>query len=155
MKLFVVLSGLLAVAMAKPGLLAYNIVLPGAPIGLDGRVVDTPEVSLAKAAHAAAHINEKLNHNAEVLRSADFIYPAAAPVYAAPAALPVVHAAPLAYAAPLPAALPIASHATLLATDGRPLDTPEVAAAKAAHAAAHINEQLTHAKEATRNAVYA
>lgn len=30
----------------------------GAPIGPDGRVVDTPEVAKAKAAHLAAHAQE-------------------------------------------------------------------------------------------------
>lgn len=40
-----------------------------APLGADGRVVDTPEVAAAKAAHAAAHINERINLANEVARS--------------------------------------------------------------------------------------
>lgn len=40
-----------------------------APLGVDGRVVDTPEVAAAKAAHAAAHANEKINLANEAARS--------------------------------------------------------------------------------------
>ncbi|KAL6257495.1 hypothetical protein P5V15_011065 [Pogonomyrmex californicus] len=40
-----------------------------APLGADGRVVDTPEVAAAKAAHAAAHVNERINLANEVARS--------------------------------------------------------------------------------------
>lgn len=40
-----------------------------APLGVDGRVVDTPEVAAAKAAHAAAHVNERINLANEVARS--------------------------------------------------------------------------------------
>ena len=35
----------------------------GAPIGPDGRVIDTPEVAAAKAAHLAAHEAAKLANN--------------------------------------------------------------------------------------------
>ncbi|XP_070152947.1 uncharacterized protein [Polyergus mexicanus] len=41
----------------------------GAPLGVDGRVVDTPEVAAAKAAHAAAHVEEKINLANEAARS--------------------------------------------------------------------------------------
>ncbi|KAM0733822.1 hypothetical protein ACS0PU_012187 [Formica fusca] len=41
----------------------------GAPLGVDGRVVDTPEVAAAKAAHAAAHVKEKINLANEAARS--------------------------------------------------------------------------------------
>ncbi|XP_036148348.1 uncharacterized protein LOC118647456 [Monomorium pharaonis] len=40
-----------------------------APLGADGRVVDTPEVAAAKAAHAAAHVNERISLANEVARS--------------------------------------------------------------------------------------
>lgn len=33
----------------------------GAPLGPDGRVVDTPEVAAAKAAHLAAHAQQAAN----------------------------------------------------------------------------------------------
>lgn len=109
-------------------------------------------MALAKAEHAAAHIDEHLKLNNERLRTADFIAPAALPIAAAPAAI--------SYAA-APAALPLATRAAYpvlsyngIAADGRPLDTPEVALAKAAHANAHINERLTHANEFARNAYY-
>lgn len=41
-----------------------------APLGADGRVVDTAEVTAAKLAHAAAHVNERLNLANEAARSA-------------------------------------------------------------------------------------
>jgi len=40
-----------------------------APLGVDGRVVDTAEVAAAKAAHAAAHANERLKFAREAARS--------------------------------------------------------------------------------------
>ncbi|XP_014478931.1 PREDICTED: uncharacterized protein LOC106746649 [Dinoponera quadriceps] len=40
-----------------------------APLGADGRVVDTAEVAAAKAAHTAAHANERLNLANEAARS--------------------------------------------------------------------------------------
>lgn len=106
------------------------------------------------ASHAAAHINEHLNLNREALRSADAII--AAPIATAalaPAPIALQAAAPIA----LPAAAPIAIAPRLsyggvvLAGDNRPLDTPEVALAKASHFAAHHNERLIQANEATRN----
>ncbi|XP_001600336.1 cuticle protein 2-like [Nasonia vitripennis] len=151
MKFLVVFSCVLAVAFAKPGYLGYAAILPGAPLGADGRVVDTAEVSLAKAEHAAAHINEKLTLNKEALRSTDYLVAAAPLAYAAPAA-PLAYASAPAYAASL--AYAHAPAATILAADGRPLDTAEVAIAKASHAAAHLNERLIHAHEATRNLAY-
>ncbi|XP_071555026.1 uncharacterized protein [Temnothorax nylanderi] len=46
-----------------------SILTSSAPLGADGRVVDTPEVAAAKAAHAAAHVNERINLAHEVARS--------------------------------------------------------------------------------------
>ncbi|XP_011050676.1 PREDICTED: cuticle protein 18.7-like [Acromyrmex echinatior] len=40
-----------------------------APLGTDGRVVDTPEVAAAKVAHAAAHVHERINLANEIARS--------------------------------------------------------------------------------------
>lgn len=48
---------------------ASPILTPSAPLGADGRVVDTLEVVAAKAAHAAAHVNERINLANEVARS--------------------------------------------------------------------------------------
>ncbi|KAK1123710.1 hypothetical protein K0M31_008407 [Melipona bicolor] len=138
----IVFSALLAAVCARPSLVLSPSVaalagpvtiarlVPGAPIGLDGRVVDTPEVTLAKAEHAAAHINERINLANEALKSADLI------AYAAPVLATRVE--PLAAAAKIVPPAP-------LGPDGRVVDTPEVALAKAEHAAAHINEKLEQA----------
>ncbi|KYN07775.1 hypothetical protein ALC62_01286 [Cyphomyrmex costatus] len=132
-----VLSTILACAFASSPLILTKLV-PGAPIGLDGRVIDTAEVSLAKAEHAAAHINEKINLAAEAVKSADVL------TYVAPSNVALVENSahlvqPVAVAAKLTPGAPIG-------LDGRVVDTPEVTLAKAEHAAAHINhfnEKLT------------
>lgn len=140
----IVLSALVAAASARPGLLVAPQVaalatpltitklVPGAPIGLDGRVVDTPEVALAKAEHAAAHINERINLAQESLKSADAI--AITGPLVASSVEPIAVAAKIVPAAPL-------------GPDGRVVDTPEVALAKAEHAAAHINQKIEQAVE--------
>ncbi|XP_046480850.1 cuticle protein 18.7-like [Neodiprion pinetum] len=152
MKVFLVFSALAAVALAKPGVfhgglpVAYAHVVPGAPIGPDGRVVDTPEVAVAKAAHTAAHISEKVTLANEAVKSADVVAVAApdvVSVYSAPAVLSAAYGAPVGYARVVPGA-PIGP-------DGRVVDTPEVAVAKAAHTAAHINEKVTLVNEAAKN----
>ncbi|XP_043274855.1 cuticle protein 2-like [Venturia canescens] len=153
MKIFIVLSALVAVGLAKPSAplaytvpLAYAKLLPGAPIGLDGRVVDTPEVSFAKAEHAAAHLNEKLNLAKEAVKSADYVAYAASPLIA-PAPLIATT-----YSAPLAAQLTkYTAGGAPIGLDGRVVDTPEVAYAKAEHAAAHINHNLEHNSEFLRN----
>ncbi|XP_043274844.1 histidine-rich protein PFHRP-II-like [Venturia canescens] len=189
MKFFIVLSAVAAVALAKPHLLlepAHSLahvgaplfyaapsvhvkLVPGAPLGYDGRVVDTPEVVHAKVEHQAAHANEKIALAHEAAKSAEHdSHHYAHVVHAAPAVLasyqsnayasvPVAtshvsseasyHAAlpvhqvvaPVAYAKIVPAAP--------LGADGRVVDTPEVAHAKAAHAAAHAHEKLSHSHE--------
>ncbi|KMQ93251.1 hypothetical protein RF55_6656 [Lasius niger] len=48
---------------------SFQFVNDSAPLGVDGRVVDTPEVAAAKAAHVAAHVNEKINLANEAARS--------------------------------------------------------------------------------------
>nr|XP_031830396.1 cuticle protein 18.7-like [Nomia melanderi] len=86
----------------------------GAPIGADGRVVDTPEVAEAKAAHLAAHALEAAKKLG--------LYPYGALAYSS-----IPYAYRYGYGAPL-------------GPDGRVVDTPEVAEAKAAHLAAHAQE---------------
>ncbi|XP_015591989.1 cuticle protein 18.7 [Cephus cinctus] len=181
MKVFVVLSALAAVAFARPGgiagihsvgpvayaaPLAYARLVPGAPVGVDGRVVDTPEVAVAKAEHAAAHVNEKITLANEAVRSADVIalsapvaHAVSAPVVAAPGVVSAYAAgavaSPLAYAAH--GGLAVAhgvvglAHGAPVGVDGRVVDTPAVAVAKAEHAAAHVNEKITLANEAAKN----
>ncbi|KAF3420333.1 hypothetical protein E2986_11316 [Frieseomelitta varia] len=150
MKSLIVFTALLAAVCARPSLVLSPQVaalagpvtiarlIPGAPLGLDGRVVDTPEVTLAKAEHAAAHINERINLANEALKSADLV------AYATPVLATRVE--PLAVAAKIVPPAP-------LGPDGRVVDTPEVALAKAEHAAAHINEKLEHAAEQAARSV--
>ncbi|XP_076397643.1 uncharacterized protein LOC100876081 [Megachile rotundata] len=83
----------------------------GAPIGADGRVVDTPEVAEAKAAHLTAHALEAAKNAG--------LYPYGALSY---------NSAPYAYGF---------GYGAPIGPDGRVVDTPEVAQAKAAHFAAH------------------
>ncbi|KAF3420328.1 hypothetical protein E2986_11315 [Frieseomelitta varia] len=83
----------------------------GAPIGADGRVVDTPEVAQAKAAHLTAHALEAAKHLG--------LEP-----YGALSYVSVPYTYGFGYGAPL-------------GPDGRVVDTPEVVQAKAAHFAAH------------------
>ncbi|XP_015429388.1 PREDICTED: cuticle protein 18.7-like [Dufourea novaeangliae] len=145
MNTLIILSTILAVAFAKPGLFlspqiaTYSVpvltkLVPGAPIGLDGRVVDTPEVAYAKAEHAAAHINERITLANEAVRSADHLIAYTSPVLAT-SNLENLSIAKIVPSAPI-------------GPDGRVVDTPEVAYAKAEHAAAHINEKLGLSAEA-------
>lgn len=76
---------------------------------------DTPEVAAAKAAHFA-------QYNYEAARNTLGYVP---------------YYSPLAYAAPLYYNYPYAFGGAPIGADGRVIDTPEVAAAKAAHFAAH------------------
>ncbi|XP_020285184.1 cuticle protein 2-like [Pseudomyrmex gracilis] len=132
MRLFIVFSAVLACAFAQP-LVIYSKLVPAAPLGPDGRVVDTPEVALAKAEHAAAHINEKITLAQEAARSADYSHVIA---YAAPAAV-------IGKTLVQPIATNLIPGAPI-GPDGRVIDTPEVALAKAEHAAAHINDRIDH-----------
>ena len=100
---------------------------PAAPNGAPQPVADTPEVAAAKAAHFAAYnaaasaaaASPGYGPSAPAYGGA---YPGAAPGYGAPYGAP-------GYGAPYGAAPPL--------VNGVPADTPEVAAAKAAHFAAH------------------
>ncbi|XP_072757744.1 uncharacterized protein [Anoplolepis gracilipes] len=142
MKIFIVLSAVLACAFADSSVI-YTKLVPGAPIGLDGRVVDTAEVALAKAEHAAAHVNERINLAQEAVKSANLL------AYIAPSNVAVIGRAQL--VEPVPVATKLVPGAPI-GLDGRVVDTPEVALAKAEHAAAHVNEKLSH--EVARSAVY-
>ncbi|CAD1473685.1 unnamed protein product, partial [Heterotrigona itama] len=126
------LAGLVSAALAKPGLLSAPLIAtltPAAAVGPDGRVLDTPEVAVAKAEHAVAHLNERLRLADAAARS---VSAQSLQVIAAPAAL-LVPGAPI-------------------GPDGRVVDTPEVVVAKAAHAAAQANERINLANEAARSA---
>ncbi|XP_053595163.1 cuticle protein 38-like [Microplitis demolitor] len=131
MKTFIVLVALAAVASAKPGYL-YGYHGPAAPLAHDGRVVDTPEVAHAKAAHLATHAHEAARNGygyggyaghsgyAYAPAVAHSSYPHVSHIYVPT----IAHHGP-----PAP-----------LGHDGRVIDTPEVAHAKAAHLAAHAHE---------------
>ncbi|XP_033223332.1 cuticle protein 18.7-like [Belonocnema kinseyi] len=118
MKSLIVLSALVVLSTAEP-VLRYAYF--GAPIGLDGRVLDTPEVAYAKAHHLAAHAYESARNTLG--------YPYAYQ--------------PISYAAAPFIAYPTYSLGAPLGPDGRVIDTPEVAQAKAAHL-------IEHAKEAAK-----
>lgn len=99
---------------------------PAAPLAHDGQVIDTPEVAHAKAAHFAAH--------AEAAAQAH---------YAAPWAEYEDGSSHGAYeynAAPLAAGYAYHGPPAPLGHDGRVIDTPEVAHAKAAHLVSHAEE---------------
>lgn len=105
---------------------AHGYAHGAAPLAHDGRVVDTPEVAHAKAAHFAA--------KAAATNGAHGVYGAhalAVPVVAAHG----VHAV-AAHGVHALAAHGYAHGGAPLAHDGRVVDTPEVAHAKAAHFAA-------------------
>ncbi|KYN44856.1 hypothetical protein ALC56_00852 [Trachymyrmex septentrionalis] len=98
---------------------------PPAPIGHDGRVMDTPEVAHAKAAHlaAVAEAVAKVPHSvASYAENQDYHG------YAKPVSVDhqMYHSGYGYHGPPAP-----------LDHDGRVIDTPEVARAKAAHLAAY------------------
>lgn len=71
---FSIALGLVAMVLAESSAVSIGVssLVPGAPVGVDGRVLDTPEVVAAKAEHAVAHLNERINLVNEAVRSADF-----------------------------------------------------------------------------------
>ncbi|KAL6257500.1 hypothetical protein P5V15_011070 [Pogonomyrmex californicus] len=111
MKAIIVLFAFCALAAATPIYPTYHV---GIPLGPDGKVLDTPEVAQAKAAHLATQAYEAARNTLG--------YGYAPALYA-----PAVYAPAITYGAPV-------------GTDGRVVDTPEVAQAKAAHLAAHAQE---------------
>ncbi|XP_078041288.1 uncharacterized protein LOC144472242 [Augochlora pura] len=114
MKSFIVLAVFYSLAVAEPGYLAplvsYSYL--GIPLAYDGRILDTPEVAQAKAAHLATQAYEAARNTLG---------------YAHVPVLTRVYTPAITYGAPIGA-------------DGRVVDTPEVAEAKAAHLAAHALE---------------
>ncbi|XP_043527896.1 pupal cuticle protein-like [Frieseomelitta varia] len=113
-------------ASALPGYEVYGAAYhgPPAPLAHDGRVIDTPEVAHAKAAHLAAHA-------AEAAKATPYGYGDYSDVgkYEDYSGSYVATAHNLYHGPPAP-----------LAHDGRVLETPEVAHAKAAHLAAHAEQ---------------
>ncbi|KAG7212368.1 hypothetical protein KM043_012688 [Ampulex compressa] len=97
-----------------------------APLGNDGRVVDTPEVAEAKAAHLAAHARAAAKAAAQY--KIDVYDGHRNWVYLAPLQLSWnPHIAPIGYQGPW----------APLGPDGRVVDTPEVVRAREAHLKAH------------------
>ncbi|KZC07868.1 hypothetical protein WN55_09854 [Dufourea novaeangliae] len=134
-----VFVGLISVALAKPGLISGPLIArltPAASVGLDGRVLDTPEVAVAKAEHAAAQLNERINLANEAARSSGVLQAT------------VVRPSSLVVSAPT-----VLIPGAPVGPDGRVVDTQEVAIAKAAHAAAQVNERINLANEAARRVV--
>lgn len=100
------------------------------PADLPGPVKDTPEVAAAKAAHKVAHDAAAAAAAAAPDVPAPIVYSAIAPwgfAYSTYAGVPGF----VSYSSAVPAVIP-----------GVPADTPEVAAAKAAHFAAHVEAKL-------------
>ncbi|XP_054009674.1 pupal cuticle protein-like [Hylaeus anthracinus] len=133
MRFLLLFSCLVFSATARPGYApypAYGVAYhgPPAPLAHDGRVIDTPEVAHAKAAHLAAHAAEAAKAS-PLGYSGDYSEDYGAS-YGAPVQMQSAYHGP-----PAP-----------LAHDGRVLDTPEVAHAKAAHLAAHAEQvsKLAH-----------
>lgn len=108
----IVLFAFCAIVASKPAYSTYHV---GVPLG---RVLDTPEVAQAKAAHLATQAYEAARNTLG--------YGYLPAVYA-----PAIYAPAITYGAPIGA-------------DGRVVDTPEVAQAKAAHLAAHA--QVRHSR---------
>ena len=173
MKLLVVFSAVVGFAVAKPGLLGLPslqtlqalTLVPGAPVGPDGRVVDTPEVAAAKNQHAAAQLNERVNLANEAVRSGELELALASQPQTLEQILVsqnglarVLTAQDLAAGSRLTLGSPLTLASLVAGTpeapvgnDGRVVDTPAVALAKVEHATAHLNQQLNLANEATRN----
>ncbi|KAL6433042.1 hypothetical protein ACFW04_006378 [Cataglyphis niger] len=124
MKSFIILSCLSLSALALPsytpyqayGVQAGHYHGPPAPLAPDGRVVDTPEVAHAKQAHLAAYAAEaaRAAHHGGYPADGSYVDNYIGAGYHGPPA-PLAH-------------------------DGRVVDTPEVAHAKAAHLAAYAAE---------------
>ncbi|XP_024939283.1 pupal cuticle protein [Cephus cinctus] len=142
MRLFIILSltAALAVTEGKYQLAhVYGYQGPAAPLAHDGRVIDTPEVTQARAAHLAAHAQAaaRVSHKYEPYNE---LYLEEEPYESSWSNVPV----PRGYHGPL----------APLAHDGRVIDTPEVQHAKAAHLAAHAKEAAKAVQYGYDNAVY-
>ncbi|XP_046593287.1 pupal cuticle protein-like [Neodiprion lecontei] len=151
MKLLIALAAVAAVVAARPGYSSYDSAIsydghgagyagyhgPAAPLAHDGRVVETPEVAHAKAAHLAAHAEAAAKASWGAPADEEYGYGHSGHVvgYAAPAAYGEhsAHAGHGYHGPPAP-----------LDHKGRVIDTPDVAHLKAAHLAAHA-EALANA----------
>ncbi|KAM0733816.1 hypothetical protein ACS0PU_012181 [Formica fusca] len=166
MKVLIVLSALCAIAVANPIYLAYHT---GVPLGPDGKILDTPEVAQAKAAHLATQAYEAARNTLGYAPALAIYAPAityGAPIGAdgrvvdtpevaqakaahlaahAQEAVKTVGLAP--YGALAYAASPVLYGYAPLGSDGRVIDTPEVAQAKAVHFAAHAQETARNAAQ--------
>ncbi|XP_074097375.1 uncharacterized protein LOC141526319 [Cotesia typhae] len=127
MKTFILLAALAAVSSAAPGYL-YGYHHQPAPLAHDGRVIETPEVAHAKAAHLATQAHEAARNTHGYSGHHEYAY-APALAYSHPHVSHVFAPAIAHHGPPAP-----------LAHDGRVIDTPEVAHAKAAHLAAHAHD---------------
>jgi len=140
-----------SVAVATP--VVASPVYPGPQhlpvIGPNGVPVDTPSVQKAKAEHfvhkAVAHARNGDIAVAAVPAIAPVATPIAAPI-AAPIATPVV-SGPVAVSGPVHA-YPTTVGVPAVTANGVPLDTPEVAAAKANHFAAYAATWHSRARRA-------
>ncbi|XP_072757741.1 uncharacterized protein [Anoplolepis gracilipes] len=168
MKTLIVLSVLCVIASANPIYLAYHA---GVPLGPDGKILDTPEVARAKAAHLATQAYEAARNTLGYAPALAIYAPAityGAPIGAdgrvadtpevaqAKAAHLAAHAQEAAktvglipYGALAYTASPVfyGYNYAPLGSDGRVIDTPEVAQAKAAHLAAHAQETARNAAQ--------
>ncbi|XP_014226801.1 histidine-rich glycoprotein-like [Trichogramma pretiosum] len=144
MRFLIVFSSLAVAVLARPGYEhgpdvhhQYQYHGPPAPLGHDGRVVDTPEVAHAKAAHFHAFSEElsKASHHGPILHHEPEIHHHheqhhhEAPVLHHAAAYHHEPEHHVYHGPPAP-----------LAHDGRVIDTAEVAHAKAAHFHAYAEE---------------
>ncbi|KAG7212363.1 hypothetical protein KM043_012684 [Ampulex compressa] len=123
---WIVLLSALATSLANPTYVPVQAVYNGplAPIGKDGRVIDTPEVAHAKATHLAA-LAEASSRNSYSVPSYD---DASIVGYSKPASYSAnTHHIGYGYQGPK----------APLDQEGRVVDTPEVANAKAEHFAAY------------------
>lgn len=144
MKCFAIVSlGLIGLVFANPAFplvpLTYaTLTSPGAHVITDAEALDNPGIVLARARHATTlHVDHESVHLADN----------------EPARLAARRVQTLRRRSSLLAddGAPILTSPAPLGTDGRVVDTAEVAAAKAAHAAAHVNERLNLANEAARS----
>ncbi|XP_046742502.1 uncharacterized protein LOC124409126 [Diprion similis] len=133
MKLLAIFSIAASLVAATPGYQVvpssgYGYQGPFAPLAHDGRVLDTPEVAQAKAAHLAAHAAAaaRASRRHQIYDQGPvYDYNEEPNAYEAAAAYSAPHSQSY-HGPPAP-----------LAHDGRVVDTPEVAHARATHLAAH------------------
>lgn len=121
--------------MASPGYLyGYQQYQHGAaPLGYDGRVVETAEVAHARAVHLAEHAKESARHSVQYVHNIPALNS-----YGYAHASPALHYVSAPYVQQV--YTPVVSHGPAAPIDyktGQVIDEPVVAHAKAAHLAAH------------------